>query len=300
MFVVQASKYRAEETESRVLRALDVSIDWLRNAVEAIAYPRHYVEQAADNQRAAEWVTRQLRGFGYETQFQGDFRNIVTVPVAEGPLTLIGAHYDSKPQTPGADDNASAVAALLATANAISEHAPQTPVVFVAFNREEDNLLGSTDFVQNYLPSSGLDIRDVHVLEMLGYRDSLPGSQRLPSGLPIRLGHDRGDFLAVLGNRRSIKLVDSLMRCATSYVPELSVLGLKIWCGLENQVRHLRRSDHAPFWKAGIPALMWTDTAEFRNPNYHQPTDTPDTLDYEFLRSVTQLLIAHTIQRAER
>ena len=123
-----------------------------------------------------------------------------------------------------------------------------------------------------------------------------PGSQRLPRGLPIRLGRDRGDFLAVLGNRRSRKLVDSLMRCATSYVPELQVLGLKIWCGLENRVHHLRHSDHAPFWKAGKPALMWTDTAEFRNPNYHQPTDTPDTLDYEFLRSVTHLLIAHTIR----
>ena len=54
---------------------------------------------------------------------------------------------------------------------------------------------------------------------------------------------------------------------------------------------HLLRSDHAPFWRAGLPALMWTDTAEFRNPHYHRPTDTPETLDYEFLAGVTRLLV---------
>jgi hypothetical protein len=70
------------------------------------------------------------------------------------------------------------------------------------------------------------------------------------------------------------------------------VLGLKVYLGIEKYFPVLGRSDHAPFWKAGLPALMWTDTSEFRNPHYHQTTDTPDTLDYAFLRRVTQLLVA--------
>ena len=117
----------------------------------------------------------------------------------------------------------------------------------------------------------------------------------LPKGLPVRLVRDRGDFLAVLGNRNSLQLLDSLLRTARGYWPDFPVVGLKIWCGLERRFHHLQRSDHAPFWQAGIPALMWTDTAEFRNPHYHQPSDKPETLDYGFLQSVTRLLIAHTL-----
>jgi len=63
---------------------------------------------------------------------------------------------------------------------------------------------------------------------------------------------------------------------------------------IERISHHLLRSDHAPFWRQGIPGLMWTDTSEFRNPHYHLPTDTPETLDYEFLAGITRLL-AHPV-----
>ena len=69
--------------------------------------------------------------------------------------------------------------------------------------------------------------------------------------------------------------------------------GLKVYFGVEQSLPVLGRSDHEPFWKAGIPAVMWTDTAEFRNPHYHQRSDTPETLDYGFLRAVTQVLAAY-------
>jgi Zn-dependent M28 family amino/carboxypeptidase len=299
MRVVQSTSYPPRDRDPDIDEAANVSIESLRTMVEIISYPRHYVEQPEANAAAGRWIEEQFVALGYETVRQGEYDNIVTLPPggsgSDGPTVLVGAHYDSKPTTPGADDNGSAVASLLATAKAVAEHAPKTAVMFAAFNREEDGLLGSKDFVANFLPTSPITLREVHVLEMIGYTDKRPGSQRLPRGLPVRLVRDRGDFLALLGNRRSRRQVDSLLKSASGYVPELPVLGLKIPCGLENRFHHLRRSDHAPFWQAGFPALMWTDTAEFRSPHYHQPTDTPDTLDYEFLQAVTRLLIAHVL-----
>ena len=109
---------------------------------------------------------------------------------------------------------------------------------------------------------------------------------------------DIGNFLAILGNQYSNALVDATLKKAKSYLPTLPVLGLKTYFGLENVFTVLKRSDHAPFWHAKMSATMWTDTAEFRNPNYHWLTDTPETLDYTFLRQVTQLLIVCVLNQS--
>jgi len=168
-------------------------------------------------------------------------------------------------------------------------------IAFVAFNREEDGLLGSADFVRNFLPRDW-PLKEVHILEMVGYCDHTPGSQRMPDGLPIKLRHDRGDFLALVSNRKSNALIQPILRSAATYLPAFPVWGLKVFFGLEHRFQDIRRSDHAPFWDQGIPALMWTDTSEFRNANYHQRTDTPDTLDYEFMADVTRLLIVRAME----
>jgi hypothetical protein len=89
------------------------------------------------------------------------------------------------------------------------------------------------------------------------------------------------------------------LRRAVTYSARLPVIGLKVRLGLEKYFPVLVRSDHAPFWAQGIPAVMWTDTSEFRNYNYHRHTDTPDTLDYTFLRAVTQLLTASVIEQCQ-
>jgi hypothetical protein len=281
-------------TEERVAKALSaVSADDLRATVELLSRPRHFTAEAETNRWAAGWIEERLRACGYETLLQGRYANVVALPRAraEGAVVLVGAHYDSVPGCPGADDNASAVAAMLGCARAVSEHFPERGVCFAAFNREEDGLLGSTELVEEYLPQSGLRIREAHVLEMVGYRDLRPGSQKLPADLPIQVS-DAGDFLGLIANRDSNRVLDGVLKRARSYLPLFPVLGLKVFLGLEKRLPHLRRSDHAPFWQRRIPALMWTDTSEFRNPHYHQPTDTPETLDYEFLRQVTQLLVA--------
>ena len=85
------------------------------------------------------------------------------------------------------------------------------------------------------------------------------------------------------------------MSLAASYVLQFPVLALQIYLGIERAFGDLNRSDHAPFWQAGIPSIMWTDTSEFRNPHYHLPSDTPDTLDYDFMNQVTRLALARAV-----
>lgn len=292
MVIRHASESSAGPIDGDIAESIErVSESYLREIVETISVPRHYVAEASENRRIGKWIASRLRSFGYETVFQGEYGNIIAMPAGMSPdgVLLVGAHYDSVPGTPGADDNASAVAALLACAKAVSERKEKPNVCFVSFNREEDELAGSFDFVDNFLPRN-LVVRQAHILEMVGYSRNEPGSQTMPEGLPIAIP-DTGNFLGLIGNSNSNLIVDHVLGLAKSGLAEFPVVGLKVFFGLEKHFHHLNRSDHAPFWKAGIPALMWTDTSEFRNPNYHQPTDTPDTLDYGFLKKVAQLLL---------
>jgi hypothetical protein len=248
-----------------------------------------------ENEGAALWIAAQLQSWGYTVQLQGEWRNVVAIPPkVSGPLTLVGAHYDSVGGCPGADDNASAVAAMLGCAKACAGAEPLPPVCFVAFNREEDNLLGSRDFVQWLASDKCLRVAQAHVLEMVGFASDQPGTQRVPPGLPVRVP-DTGNFLGLLANKNSNRMLDHVLVQASTYLPELPVIGLNVTLGLEKFFPVLLRSDHAPFWLKGIPATMWTDTSEFRNPFYHQPGDKPETLNYKFLRAVTQLLIASAL-----
>jgi Zn-dependent M28 family amino/carboxypeptidase len=297
MRILHSSKASKIEADTEIKRSLDsISEDFLRDVVETLSYPRHYKFEPLNNHRAAKWIFEQLQSYGYTTSYQGKFNNVVALP-SEPPSTpaiLIGAHYDSVPVTPGADDNASAIAALLACAKVMTEKNSHVPVCFVCFNREEDNRIGSMDFVTNYLPESGLRIAQAHVLEMVGYCSHEPGTQKKPHNLPVNIP-DTGNFLGLIANNHSNALIKTLLQGAKSYLPDFPVVGLQVYFGLERYFLDLQRSDHAPFWKVGIPALMWTDTSEFRNPNYHRVTDTPATLDYEFLRQVTQLLLLQVL-----
>ncbi len=305
MFILKSGNTKPLETHADIQLALeDIDANWLRNVVQRIAVPRSFEHEHESNCQVRDWIQETLQSFGFQTVRTGKYDNVVawigeaTKIESVSPRCLVGAHYDTKPGTPGADDNASAVAAMLGSARAtIKAHRAgvnQSHCVFVAFNREEDGLLGSYEFVENDMPAAW-DLQEVHILEMVGYCDHAAGSQGLPKGLPIKLEHDRGDFLAIIANRTSNAKLKSILQTAASYVPGFPVWGLKVVFGLEKRFSDLRRSDHAPFWDKGIPAFMWTDTSEFRNPNYHLPTDTPDTLDYEFLKRVTQLLVAHVL-----
>ena len=272
-----------------------VSEDRLRGWVEKISIPRHYRAQPEANRATARWLAEQFEAWGYQVRMQGTCGNVVVWPRGESrERILVGAHYDSVPETPGADDNGSAVAAMLGCAEILARVAPQAPVCFVAFNCEEDGMVGSAEFAGG-LEGAEFKVKEAHILEMVGFARHEPGSQRLPTGLPIRIP-DIGDFLGLLANKTSGAVMDATLTQARTYLPEFKVIGLEVIVGAEKLLPVLARSDHLPFWDRGIPAVMWTDTSEFRNPHYHRMTDMPETLDYRFLLQVTQLLAACVIE----
>jgi Zn-dependent M28 family amino/carboxypeptidase len=201
----------------------------------------------------------------------------------ELPPILIGAHYDTVPGTPGADDNATGMAVLLELARMFAAQPTKHPLRLVAFDMEEYGLLGSTEYAAK-LKQEQQPLRLMISLEMLGYCDPTPGSQNYPSPLE-RFYPNRGDFIALIGNWRTIRDLISISRSIRKVgVPSQ-------WLPVPNRgkiVPDTRRSDHAPFWDAGYPAMMVTDTANMRNPNYHKPSDTIATLDLDFLTGVCQ------------
>jgi Zn-dependent M28 family amino/carboxypeptidase len=302
MIVITSENRAPAARDPAVAKVLDeVSPDSLRAFVEMLAFPRHYFAENRANRRARDLLLKQVTGFGYKPFLQGSCDNIVMTSAgpAEGPFLLLGAHYDSVPGTPGADDNASAVAVCLECARLIRRHNIGS-VMIVFFNREEDGLLGSREFVAHMAAQSAQSIGEAHIFEMVGYRDRAPGSQRMPPGLPPLLAPKVGDFLALLANRGSNAVAENLVNLAACYVPQFPVVSLKMYFGIEKAFADLNRSDHAPFWQAGIPCIMWTDTSEFRNPHYHLASDTPDTLDYDFMGEVAKLALARAVSWAQR
>lgn len=293
MLVAHSKNCRAKTTDAAITEVLrGVSAEKLRAFVTMLAFPRHYVAERKANIRARDLLLALLRTFGYTPLLQGTYDNIVVTSSGgeEGPYLLLGAHYDSVPGTPGADDNGSAVAVCLECARLLKENEiGSTMIVF--FNREEDGLVGSSEFVAHLAAQSAWVVEEAHVFEMVGFCNRAPGSQRMPPGLPGVTAPDVGDFLALLANRHSNAIAENLLTLTATYVPQFPVLALKTYLGVEKFFGHLLRSDHAPFWKAGIPSIMWTDTSEFRNPHYHLASDTPDTLDYDFVSQVAKLAL---------
>jgi hypothetical protein len=171
-------------------------------------------------------------------------------------------------------------------------------IVIALFNREEDGLLGSQEFVAHLALGAPHKLEEAHIFEMVGFTSHVPGSQKLPAGLPILTVRDTGDFLALLANRHSNAVAEKLVSLSATYLPTFPVAALKIYLGIEKHFAHLLRSDHAPFWEVGLSAIMWTDTSEFRNPHYHLASDTPETLDYEFLSQVAKLALARALTRS--
>ncbi|MBD0396008.1 MAG: M20/M25/M40 family metallo-hydrolase [Microcoleus sp. C1-bin4] len=202
------------------------------------------------------------------------------------PPIVIGAHYDTVPGSPGADDNATGVAVLLELARDIASAPLKYPVQLVAFDMEEYGCLGSSHHAAKYKQQQK-SIRLMISLEMLGYCNHNPNSQSYPAGLKYFYPNS-GNFIALIGTLRT--------------VPDLINLSGKIrksgqpceWLPVPNRgliVPDTRRSDHVPFWDNGYPAIMVTDTANMRNPHYHRESDRIETLDLDFLAGVCQGLV---------
>ncbi|WP_437188024.1 M20/M25/M40 family metallo-hydrolase [Planctomicrobium sp. SH668] len=205
-------------------------------------------------------------------------------------VLIVGAHYDTVPTTPGADDNASAVAVLLELTKELVGNDFDRTVRFVFFPCEEPPHYDLGE-MGSQLNAKRCRIQDEKIvgmlcLEMLGYYTDEPNSQRLPPGIPKWLEWafpKKGNFLASVSNLESMWL---LMKFR---------LGFKRACRfplfsipLPEKISDIRRSDHASYWDQQFPAIMLTDTSYLRNANYHRETDTPETLDYPRMVQVTR------------
>jgi len=261
--------------------------------LQEVARERDPDRAPAGHAYVADYIRRVLGGYGTTSGHAFAHRgrtheNIVLDLPGRGSdgLVLVGAHYDGVPGSPGADDNGSALAVLLELARAFAAEPPLRPLRLVAFDLEEQDLVGSRAYAAA-LHGRGEPLHLMLSLEMLGYRDSRPGSQRYPPGLrPFY--PDRGDFIGLIGNLRAIGSMRRIARAMRAAVPceWLTVP----WRG--RVLPDTRRSDHAPFWDLGYPALMVTDTADLRNPHYHAAGDRIETLDLDFLTAVCSGLVA--------
>ena len=204
-------------------------------------------------------------------------------------IVIMGAHYDTVPETPGADDNASAVAVLIEAARLLANERLRRTVRFVAFACEEPphfytQTMGSEVHARG-CRQRGERIVGMLCLEMVGFYSTARGSQRAPHELPrwFRwLLPRRGNFLAAVGNLKSARLCWTFRRGfkRASRFPLFSIV-------LPERVHSIQLSDNSSFWDHGYPALMLTDTSFLRNPHYHRATDTPETLDYARMAEVT-------------
>ena len=275
-------------------------VDNLRRHVDCLAGligPRH-LGKPASMAAAATYVERELTAAGHspvrETYSIND-QEVANI-VAELPggrrkeeIVVLGAHYDTVWTTPGADDNASAVAVMLEVARLLRNWQPARTVRFVGFACEEKPYfhtgeMGSQVYARK-CRARGDKIVGMLCLEMVGYYSTEPRGQRVPATIP-RLLHwafpKRGDFLAAVGNLRSWWLSWQFRRGFKRAVrfPLFSIV-------LPEVVSEIRLSDNSSFWDQGYPALMLTDTSFLRNPHYHMASDTPETLDYERMAQVT-------------
>lgn len=242
------------------------------------------------------WARAGLRVIVDEFSYSGErFVNLLARPAAcpPGPRLVIGAHVDTVTGTPGADDNASGVAVLLEAAQLVAESGRALAVEFAAFTLEEEGMIGSSHYVRE-LTRRREALLGMLSLEMVGFTESV-GLQHYPWFLRGRFPA-LGNYLGLVANFRSRGLLNATAG-ACRQVAGLPVEAIAI-PGRGNVVPESRLSDHAPFWDAGYPALLVTDTAFFRNPHYHQPTDTVETLDVPFLTKVTQGMLATIEQLA--
>jgi hypothetical protein len=277
-----------------------------RADLEQIAMPRQ--PASAHWQVVQDLCATRLTELGFEVERHAYDTGINVIGVREGTSeaarrVIVSAHYDHIPGCVGADDNASGVAGTLEAARVLAS-IPALPrtLVIACWDEEERGLVGSRAYATRARERG--EIIDAHFdLEMIGFVNSEPGSQRMPDGVGLlfpdaerewRAREQRGDFIAVIGDEPSMTKVAALERYADRI--GLPFIPLVVPSGLLNlpQLGDLRRSDHAAFWEQGYPGIMITDTSEFRYAAYHcaNGPDVVENLDISFASQVTRMTVA--------
>ncbi|MCA9776263.1 MAG: M28 family peptidase [Candidatus Eremiobacteraeota bacterium] len=271
--------------------------------IETLCHPRNPIRHAQEWEATQNYLVDQLNEMDRDVLFQ-DFstdlagpddepvigRNVLGEATEEASLIIV-AHYDTVDDSPGADDNLSAVSVAL-------EVARRCPNVHVLFpDLEEFGLQGSRHFV-----SSGKWSKlPALVLESVGYWTDSPNSQSFPEVFPVAFPRHfewlkersfRGDFWALLHLPVDRALADTLGEELADSALSLVVPEALLQQEEGQALRDFGRSDHLAFWERGRSCLMLTDSANFRNPNYHLPSDTADTLNLDEMERLTERLVS--------
>jgi len=250
--------------------------------------------------KTVKYISAEFAAFGYQVahqsfKFAGNtYQNVIAElkgSTAPENVLVVGAHYDTVRTTPGADDNASGVAGLLRLAKLLAGRPLGKTVRFVAFALEEPPAyrtknMGSYHYAAG-LKKGGEQVEGMICLEMIGYFIDRPGSQHYPIPFMKLRFPKLGNYIAMVGNRRSKRFTLQMaggFQAATD-LPLVTLNAPAFVVGIDF-------SDHWSFGKFGYPAFMVTDTAFYRNPNYHSPSDLPDTLDYNRMAMVVEGLLA--------
>ena len=297
-----------------------ISVERIRQHIQMIEGVRHPVVAPEALERAADYIKQTFETLGYETsehhfaEDERDYRNILGLRrgtrYPEKRL-LVMAHYDTERNTPGANDNASGVAALLELARICQPLIFEISVQFVGVNLEEskwgvrpqaatvDNpemaIARGSQALAAYAKINNWDIQGVINFEEIAFAGDTV-VQKAPAGWPIALPQV-GDFIAVVGNERSAALVRGFGVSIERYQIPLPYVPLVV-PGYGHTLPDTRRSDHAPFWDQGYPAIMVTDTANFRTPHYHKASDILDTLNLTFAADVCRAVAGLVIDIA--
>ena len=267
-----------------------ISIENLKAHVRNIQFDRNPYDRSLELEQVAQYIRREFLKVGLEVkedpfQWEGrTYKNIVAGKkgtTSPDKIFILGAHYDTVPGSPGADDNASAVAALFEVARTIQTVPLEFTLKYIAFALEEYGSAGSLHVAEK-AKKEGERILGMIALESVGFTGR---RQDYPSYMDPKYYPNVGDFIGIIGNERSKALLDKVRQSFETHIPQLPSEFLLV-PGNGEGMEETRLSDHSPFWDQGFPALLVTDTAFLRNPNYHLPSDTMETLDFEFMRKV--------------
>ena len=267
-----------------------ISIENLKEHVRNIHFDRNPYDRHPELEQVAQYIQGELSKIGLEVkedlfQWEGKtYKNILAVKEGKASpdrVVILGAHYDTVPGSPGADDNASAIAVLLEVARNIEKISLGSTLKLIAFGLEEYGYVGSLHYAER-ARKRGEQIYGMISLEMVGFTGP---RQDYPPYMDPKYYPAVGDFIGIVGNENSKALLEVVRRTFKTQMPQLPSEFLLV-PGNGVGMEEVRLSDHSPFWDHGFPALLVTDTAFLRNPNYHLPSDTIETLDFEFMRKV--------------
>jgi hypothetical protein len=264
------------------------------------------VEHSAALERSGEYVEEEFVALGFNVRTQDYFIGDTVVRNIEAEkagtrhpdeIVLVGAHYDSPPGSPGANDNGSGVAALLELARIFKDKEPARTIRFVAFVNEEPPYFMTDDMGSRVYARHAKELGETIVamlsLETIGYYSDEKGSQLYPAPLH-HFYPDTGNFIAFIGNLASRNLVH---RCIATF--RRTAAFPSEGAAVPGVVPGAGWSDHWSFWQEGYPAIMVTDTAPFRYPYYHEALDTPDKLDYDRMARVVSGLTHVILELAD-